>query len=159
MPANVGGETDTVFVYGSPGIMGTITSPNGFSSPFTVGANDVTSVVIPSSNDLVTSGAVTNNGFVIATNNPSDNVGASYLSRQTATTDTTYLFNSSGLGTSYYAMGYQNTTGFPTPAKPSYTRATRMSPGRALRLPHRSRYSAATSAPTSRPAHLPAITR
>ena len=49
---------------GSPG---SITSPNGFSSPFTVGATDVTSVVIPSSDDLTTSGLVTNNGFVVAT--------------------------------------------------------------------------------------------
>ena len=108
MPLNITPEIDTVFVYGAPGITGTITSPNGFSSPFTVGATDVTSVVIPSSDDLVTSGAVTNNGFVVMTDNPGANVGASYLSRAPATTDTTYLFNSTALGTSYYAVGYQS---------------------------------------------------
>jgi IgGFc binding protein/PEP-CTERM motif len=115
MPINYDqAETDTVFVYGAPGITGSITSPNGFSSPFTVGATDVTSVVIPSTDDLTTSGLVTNNGFVVATTSPSANVGASYLSRETATTDTTYLFNSTALGTSYYAMGYQNTIGYPS---------------------------------------------
>jgi hypothetical protein len=107
MPINYDqGETDTVFVYGAPGITGDITSPNGFSASYTVGANDVTSVVIPSSYDLTTSGAVTDNGFIVSTTDPSANVGASYLSRETATTDTTYLFNSTALGTSYYAMGY-----------------------------------------------------
>ncbi len=114
MPPNVGGETDTVFVYGAPGITGTVTSPNGFSAPFTVAADNVTSVVIPNSNDLTTSGAVTNNGFEVSTTSPSANVGASYLSRETATTDTTYLFNASALGTSYYAVGYQDTVGYPS---------------------------------------------
>ncbi len=107
MPINYDqGETDTVFVYGAAGITGSITSPNGFSAPFTVGANNVTSVVIPSSYDLTSSGVVTNNGFVVSTTNAADNVGASYLSREPYTTDTTYLFNSTALGTSYYALGY-----------------------------------------------------
>jgi hypothetical protein len=115
MPINYDqGETDTVFVYGVPGTTGGVTSPNGFSSPFTVGADNVTSVVIPSSYDLTTSGVTTNNGFAVSTTSSSANVGASYLSRETATTDTTYLFNSTALGTSYYAMGYQNTIGYPS---------------------------------------------
>ena len=42
MPSNLGSEVDTVFVYGAAGITGTVTSPNGFSSPFTVGAGGVT---------------------------------------------------------------------------------------------------------------------
>ena len=106
MPVNYdGSETDTLFVYGVAGTTGTVSSPNGFSSAFTVAANGVTSVVIPNSYDLTTSGLVTNNGFVVQTTNPSANIGASYLSRETATTDTTYLFNSSALGTSYYAVG------------------------------------------------------
>src|SRR5581483_1170641 len=74
MPNQISFETDTVFVYGAPGVTGTITSPNGFSSPFTVGANNVTSVTIPNSNDLTTSGAITNNGFVVLTDNAANNV-------------------------------------------------------------------------------------
>jgi hypothetical protein len=115
MPINYDqGETDTVFVYGVPGTTGTITSPNGFDQSYTVAANDVTSVVIPSTYDLVTSGAITNNGFVVSTTDPTANVGASYLSREPFTTDTTYLLNSTGLGTSYYAVGYQQTIGYPS---------------------------------------------
>ena len=48
MPVNFDqGETDTIFLYGAPGVTGTITSPNGFNSAYTVGSNGVTSVVIP----------------------------------------------------------------------------------------------------------------
>ena len=82
--------------------------------PFTVGANSVTSVVIPSSYDLTSSGTVTDNGFVVSTTDPRANVGASYLSRETATTDTTYLFNSTALGTQYYALAATNSIGFPS---------------------------------------------
>ena len=107
MPVNYDhGETDTLFVYGNPGVTGTVSSPSGFSSSFTVGANNVTSVTIPNSYDLTVSGAVTNNGFLVAPTNPADAIGASYLSREPFTTDTTYLFDASALGTSYYAAGY-----------------------------------------------------
>jgi len=113
MPVNYDqGETDTVFIYGAPGITGTVTSPNGFDTSFTIGASKVASVSIPNSFDLTSSGTITNNGFIVATDNQANNVGASYLSRQTATTDTTYLFDSTGLGTSYYASAYQNDIGY-----------------------------------------------
>lgn len=112
MPINYNqSKTDTVFVYGAPGVTGTTTSPNGFSSAFTVGGSNVASVVIPNSFDLITSGAITNNGFVVSTDNAANKVGASYLSRFTATTDTTYLFDSTALGTSYYALGATNSIG------------------------------------------------
>lgn len=107
-------ETDTLFVYGAAGTVGTVSSPSGFSSGFTVGANNVTSVVVPSSYDLTTSGAITNNGFMVSTSDPAANVGASILSREPFTTDTTYLFNSTALGTSYYAVGAPNSIGEPS---------------------------------------------
>ena len=115
MPVNYDqGETDTVFLYGAPGVTGTVISPNGYSQAYTIGSNDVTSVVVPSADDLTTSGAITNNGFEVTTSNASQNVGASYLSREAFTTDTTYLFDASSLSKSYYAMGYQNTVGYPS---------------------------------------------
>jgi len=114
MPANFGGETDTIFIYGAPGTSGTVTSPNGFSVPFTIDPSKVASVSLSPGDDLSTSGTITNNGFIVATTNPSDKVGASYLSRQTATTDTTYLFDSTALGTSYVAAGYQQDIGYPS---------------------------------------------
>lgn len=108
MPVNYDhSETDTVFVYGAPGITGTVTSPGGFSSVFSIGASKVASVSIPNSYDLTASGSITNNGFIVSTDNPANKVGASYLSRLPFTTDTTYLYDSTGLGTSYYAAAYQ----------------------------------------------------
>jgi hypothetical protein len=115
MPVNYDqGETNTVFIYGANGVSGTIASPNGFTSTYTIGAEGVASVVVPNTYDLTTSGAVTNNGFTISTDNASDNVGASYLSREPYTTDATYLLNSTALGTSYYAVGAANTIGYPS---------------------------------------------
>ena len=107
-------ETDTLFVYGASGTTGTVSAPNGFSSGFTVGANNVTSIIVPSSYDLTTSGTVTNNGFTVATTSTSANVGASILSREPFTTDTTYLFDSTSLGTSYYAVGAANSINYPS---------------------------------------------
>ena len=107
-------ETDTVFVYGPSGTAGIISSPGGFSMPFTVGSNSVASVVIPSSYDLTASGVVTNSGFSVVTTDPNANVGASYLSREPFTTDTTYLLNSTALGTSYYAVAATNSIGYPS---------------------------------------------
>ena len=104
-------EIDTLFLYGASGTTGSVTSPSGFNSNFSVGSNNVTSVVIPSSYDLTASGVVTGNGFTISA---SGNVGASYLSREPFTTDTTYLFDSTALGTSYYAVGATNSIGYPS---------------------------------------------
>ena len=107
MPSNFGTPTETVFVYGGAGVTGTVSSPGLFgSTPFTIGANNVTSVTIPNTFDLTSYGTITNNGFKVAPDNPANNIGASYLSRATATTDTTYLFDASALGTNYYGMGY-----------------------------------------------------
>jgi hypothetical protein len=106
--------SETLFVYGNAGIQGTVSSPNGFNTPFTIGANNVTSVVLSPSDDLTISGLVTDNGFLVSTNNAADKVGASYLSRQTATTDTTYLLDSTALGTNYYGVGYGNNIGYPS---------------------------------------------
>lgn len=104
-------ETDTVFIYGAPGVTGKVTSPGGFSSTFTIGASKVTSVSIPNTLDLTVSGAITDNGFIVTTDNAASKVGVSYLSRLPFTTDTTYLFDSTGLGTSYYASAYQGFSG------------------------------------------------
>lgn len=112
MPVNYDqGETDTIFVYGAAGITGMVSSPSGFSDPFAIGSNGVTSVTVPSSYDLTASGVVTNNGFYISTNNAVANVGAEYLSRETYTTGGTYLLNSTALGTSYYALAYTGDIG------------------------------------------------
>jgi len=116
MPINYDqGETNTLFVYGASGVTGTVSSPGAFGSVgFSIGASGVTSVVVPNSYDLNTSGAVTDNGFVVSTTNASDKVGASYLSREPFTTDSTYLLDSTALGTSYYAMGATNSIGYPS---------------------------------------------
>ena len=114
MPINYDqGESNTLFVYGASGITGTVSSPGAFGlTSFSIGASGVTSVVIPTTYDLTTSGAVTNNDFVVSTTNASDKGGASYLSSETFTPGSSYLLNSTAPGTSYYAMGATNSIGY-----------------------------------------------
>ena len=106
------GPTESVFIYGTPGITGTVTNGGGtLNIPFTIGANKVAQVSLGLSNVIVTPNLVENKGVVVRTDVATNNVGASYLSREPFTTDSTYLFDQTALGTSYYAVGYPAVTG------------------------------------------------
>lgn len=88
-------------IYGTPGVTGTLTSPSGYSASFAIGANHTAHIAIPDTYDLTTPMAITNNGFVLKTDNPQATIGA-YLSGW----DFTTLMDSRGLGTAYTAMAY-----------------------------------------------------
>ena len=105
-----GGSSESVFIYGTPGITGTV-SGGTLNVPFTIGANKVAQISLGSTNVISNVNTVENKGVVVRTDNAASNVGASYLSRLAFTTDSTYLFDQASLGTSYYAVGYPAVAG------------------------------------------------
>jgi uncharacterized protein (TIGR03382 family) len=99
-PASVmyfaGDGEETVEIIGAFGTEGTITSPNGFTTSFKIGASRIATVTIPAG--TMAPGTITNNGYVLKTKNPFAIVGV----RQGLMT----LMDSHALGTSYIASSY-----------------------------------------------------
>lgn len=106
MNPNLAGSNDQrqVFLFGPAGATGTVTSANGFSQSFDLGAGGF-AVVQLLLTDQLSAGIVENKGFKVTS---SAAVSGYYLSRRQATTDMSYLIDGDRLGTNYVVAGYQN---------------------------------------------------
>lgn len=93
-----------LFLFGPANATGTVTSPSGFSASFDLGPEGFTVVEIPRTLEL-TPNVVQDRGFRVDSNQA---ISGYFLSRNAATTDSTYLIDGDRLGTDYFALGYQN---------------------------------------------------
>ena len=91
-----------VFLFGQPGVTGTVTGPGGFLADFTLGT-DGFAIVSLNLADQLTSGVVENKGFRV---DSSSAISGYFLNRAPATTDMTYLIDGSRLGTDHVVASY-----------------------------------------------------
>lgn len=93
-----------VFVFGAPNTTGSVTGPNGFNQPFDLGPEGFATIDIPVENELG-SNVIESKGFRVES---SGAVSGYLLNRRSASTDMTYLIDSTSLGTDHVVAGYQN---------------------------------------------------
>jgi outer membrane autotransporter protein len=103
-PNYVGSGQRQVFLFGPANSTGSVTSPGGFDQAFDLGDSGFAIVTLPNDFEL-DPGVVQSLGFKVAS---SAAISGYFLSRQTATTDMTYLIDGERLGTNYVVAGYQN---------------------------------------------------
>ncbi|WP_426164975.1 autotransporter domain-containing protein [Sandarakinorhabdus sp. DWP1-3-1] len=92
------------FIFGAANTTGNVLGSSGFSQAFDLGLQGFAVVTLPNGSELL-AGQVESKGFQITA---SSNVSGYFLSRQSATTDMTYLIDGERLGTDYFVAGYQN---------------------------------------------------
>jgi outer membrane autotransporter protein len=98
------GGTRQVFIFGAPNTTGSVIGANGFLQEFDLGPEGFITITIPTDAELG-SDVIENKGFRIE----SDGAVSGYLlNRRTASTDMTYLIDSTSLGTDHFIAGYQN---------------------------------------------------
>jgi hypothetical protein len=89
---------------------GTVSMPlTGWSQPFAVAANSVTTVAVPASAEHIGSEVVMNKGVLVQA---LDSVTVTALNFQSFTTDGAQVIPTQGLGTSYRAEAYRGLPGF-----------------------------------------------
>jgi outer membrane autotransporter protein len=93
-----------LFLFGPANAQGTVTGASGFSASFDLGAEGFAVVDIPRTLEL-RANEVQNLGFRV---DSSSAISGYFLSRNTATTDSTYLIDGNRLGTDHFVLGYQN---------------------------------------------------
>ncbi|PZU49384.1 MAG: hypothetical protein DI568_05910 [Sphingomonas sp.] len=93
-----------VFIFGQANSTGTVTGGNGFSQDFDLGSEGFAIITLPNADEL-TANVVQSLGFRVSSEAA---VSGYFLSRQSATTDMTYLIDGERLGTNYVVAGYQN---------------------------------------------------
>ncbi|WP_199555867.1 autotransporter domain-containing protein [Sandaracinobacteroides hominis] len=103
-PNYSGGGQRQLFVFGPANSTGTVTNPGGFSEAFDLGAEGFATITLPNADELDPD-TVQDLGYKVTS---SAAVSGYFLSRQTATTDMTYLIDGERLGTKYVVAGYQN---------------------------------------------------
>lgn len=102
-PNYVGGGTREAFIFGAANATGTLTSTDGtINFAFNLGAQGFSVLTVPNSYELAAN-TVQDNGFHIQSGS---NVSGYFLSRQTYTTDMSYLIDGSKLGTNYVVASY-----------------------------------------------------
>ncbi|MCC7502611.1 MAG: gliding motility-associated C-terminal domain-containing protein [Flavobacteriales bacterium] len=105
-----GAQELRVRVASQNGTSGTISIPrSGWSSTFTVSANDVATLIIPVTNEHTGSEVLSDKGVLLQTN---DSVTVSLESFQSFTTDGAQVLPTEALGTSYRAQSYRGLPGF-----------------------------------------------
>jgi len=103
MNPNISSGPRQAFIFGAANSIGTVTSLAGFNQAFDLGAEGFAVVDIPVGTEL-TAGSIQNFGYKISS---ASNVSAYFLSRASATTDMSYIIDSSKLGTNYFVSSYQ----------------------------------------------------
>lgn len=93
-----------VFIFGAPDTTGSVVGPNGFNQAFDLGAAGFVTIDIPVADELG-SNVIENKGFRVET---AGAVSGYLLNRRSASTDMTYLIDSTSLGTDHVVAGYQN---------------------------------------------------
>jgi hypothetical protein len=102
-----GGYYQALFITSDVNTSGTVDIPGiGFSTPFNVTANTVTTVTFPSLIDVQTNDAITNLGIHVTS---LQEVTVYGLNRRDATTDAYLSLPLDILGTDYFVLGYMNT--------------------------------------------------
>ncbi|MBO9678475.1 MAG: carboxypeptidase regulatory-like domain-containing protein [Acidovorax sp.] len=99
-----------LFVFGPQGTRGSVVSNDGaMNHSFAIGATGVAEVMVPSHQFLSPANTVLDKALFIHATNP---VSASFLNRETYTTDMTYLLDVEALGTEYRILGWQHAYGY-----------------------------------------------
>jgi gliding motility-associated-like protein len=99
-----------VMIASQNGTTGTVTVPRtGWSAPFTVGSNAVTTVVVPVTNEHTGTEVISDKGILVQTQ---DSVTVSLASYQSFTVDAAQVLPLEALGTSYRVQGYRGLSGF-----------------------------------------------
>ncbi len=93
-----------LFVFGPANATGTVVGGSGFSEAFDLGAEGFAIVTLPNADEL-DAGSIQNLGYKVSS---ASAVSGYFLSRQSATTDMTYLIDGERLGSQYVVSGYQN---------------------------------------------------
>ncbi len=93
-----------VFIFGAPNTTGSVIGANGFNEAFDLGAEGFVTITIPVSNELA-SNSIETKGFRVESPGA---VSGYLLNRRSASTDMTYLIDSTSLGTDHVVAGYQN---------------------------------------------------
>ena len=103
---NLGLPTLTLFVTGDTNTSGTVSVPGlGFTTPFSVTANTVTTIAIPSGASVTSNDVVSNLGIHVTS---ADEVTVYGLNRITATTDAFLGLPTDILGTEYIVLTHEN---------------------------------------------------
>lgn len=105
-PANLTPPTLTLFITGDVNTSGTVVIPGlAFSTPFSVTAGTITSVIIPTAAQVTSSNLVESKGIHVTS---TDEVTVYGLNRVQATTDAFLGLPTDILGTAYLNLGYKN---------------------------------------------------
>lgn len=102
------GSTIELNITGNVNTSGTITSPGGYSSGFTVTAGALTNVIIPVANTVFNNQVVQNKGFNITS---LDTITVNASNYQYGTSDGAVLLSNPSLGTNYRIMTYWQSGG------------------------------------------------
>lgn len=99
-----------VMIASQNGTSGTVSVPRtGWSAPFAVGTNAVTTVVVPVLNEHTGSEVISDKGILVQAQ---DSVTVSLASYQSFTVDAAQVLPLEALGTSYRVQGYRGLSGF-----------------------------------------------
>lgn len=105
-PGNLGAATGSFFITGEENTTGTVSVPGlGFSTPFSVTAGAVTTVVLPSTVFISLSNTIMNNGVHVVSEKEITVYG---LNRVQFTTDAYLALPTDILGTDYINLGFGN---------------------------------------------------
>jgi pyrimidine deaminase RibD-like protein len=105
-PANLTPPTLTLFITGDVNTSGTVVIPGlAFSTPFSVTAGTITSVIIPTAAQVTSSNLVESKGIHVTS---TEEVTVYGLNRVQATTDAFLGLPTDILGTAYLNLGYKN---------------------------------------------------
>ena len=106
---NNGGATGYLFVFGAPGVTGTVVSNDLYiNHDFVIGRDGVAEIMIPERQFISVPNVVAEKALLVYANEP---VSAYFLNRLIHTTDMSYLLDVSALGVEYRVLGWH--AGFP----------------------------------------------
>ena len=94
---NINAPDASLFLFGNNGQAATVSNLDGFSQTFTLGTNGFYNLSIPNSYQQSGTG-INTSGFKVVSPDP---IAGYFVNRASASTDMTYLFDSSTLGTDY----------------------------------------------------------
>ena len=104
MPENYNGRaSESLFIYGEPGIRGKVSNRAGFSGDFELPSSGVSLVPLPIAHQLRAGGRIENYAFRVVADGP---VSIEWLSRLNMSSDATAISDLGGLGTEYRALSY-----------------------------------------------------
>ncbi|MBL8001738.1 MAG: hypothetical protein JNL05_07250, partial [Flavobacteriales bacterium] len=105
-----GAQELRLMIAGQSATSGTVSVPRtGWSTPFSVGANGVATVIVPVANEHIGSEVISDKGILVQAQ---DSVTVTLASYQSFTTDAAQLLPLDALATTYRVQGYRGLSGF-----------------------------------------------